>query len=59
MSTNQERLYCASQIVNCVANVLIDFAKCSQQMETFDLMELAGRLDIAVDTIRNASGASR
>ena len=58
MQTDQERLYLASRIVSGVADCLTEFANCAGLIELWDLMELAGQLEIAVDTIRLASGAS-
>ncbi len=40
-----------------VADCLIDYASCGGEVGTFELMELAGRLDLAVDVIRVANGA--
>jgi hypothetical protein len=59
MQTDQERLYFAGRMVSGVADCLIEFANCTEQIELWDLMELAGQLEIAVDTIRLASGASK
>ena len=59
MQTDQERLYMASRMVSAVADCLTEFASCSDLMELCDLMELAGQLEIAVDTIRRANGAAR
>ena len=58
MSTSQERLCAASRLIGGIADVLIDFASCPGEIELFDLLELAGRLDLAVDAIRLAYGAS-
>jgi len=58
MQTDQERLYIASRMVSGVAECLAEFASCSDLMELWDLMELAGQLEIAVDTIRSVNGAS-
>jgi len=57
MQTDQERLYVASRMVSGVADCLSEFASCSDVIELWDLMELAGQLEIAVDTIRSANGA--
>lgn len=56
--SDQERLYVASQIVSSVAACLSDFAVAAGVFELFDLLELVGRLDLAVDAIRLANGAS-
>jgi hypothetical protein len=40
-----------------VSDCLIDYASCTGEIGTFDLLELAGRLDLAVDAIRMANGA--
>ena len=58
MQTDQERLYLASRIVSGVADCLTEFASCTHLIELCDLMELAGQLEIAVDTIRLANRAS-
>ena len=52
MQTDQERLYVASRLVSGVADCLTEFASCSGAIEMWDLMELVGQLEIAVDTIR-------
>lgn len=57
VQSEQEQLYFASQLVASVANCLIDMVSCEQMIEFFDAIELAGRLDLAVDTIRHANGA--
>lgn len=57
MQTDQERLYLASRMVGGVADCLTEFASCTHLIELWDLMELAGQLESAVDTIRLASGA--
>lgn len=57
MSMQQESLYAASRIVAMVAECLFDYANCDGDVGTFELLELAGRLDIAVDAIRLANGA--
>lgn len=53
-----EHLYQASQIVSGVADCLIRLASNNQSVEYFDAMDLAGRLDLAVEMIRAAGGAS-
>ena len=40
-----------------VADCLIDYASCDGDVGTYELLELAGRLDVAVDAIRLANGA--
>ena len=57
MNSNQERIYQASQIIEGVAACLLDYASCYQQIELFDVMELVGRLDLAVEAIRYGNGA--
>ena len=59
MQTDQERLYLAGRMVSGVADCLIEFAHCAEQIDLWDLMEMAGQLEIVVDTIRLASGASK
>lgn len=58
MQTDQERLYIASRMVSGVADCLNEFASCADLIGLWDLMELAGQLEIAVDTIRLANRAS-
>ena len=58
MQSNQERLYIASRMVSGVADCLIEFASFTDAIELWDLMELAGQLETAVDTIRLVNGAS-
>ena len=58
VQTDQERLYVASRMVSGVADCLTEFASCVDLIDLWDLMELAGQLEIAVDTIRLANGAS-
>jgi hypothetical protein len=58
MQTDQERPYIARRMVSGVADCLTEFASCTDEIELWDLMELAGQLEIAVDTIRVANGAS-
>jgi hypothetical protein len=58
MPMNQERLYHASRIIEGVSLCLFDYASCAGVIDCFDLMELAGRLDLAVEVIRMANGAS-
>jgi len=57
MSNSQERLYQASRIVEIVATDLCDFVGRSAQINDFEVVELVGRLDLAVDVIRWANGA--
>ena len=59
MSTEQEKLYAASRIITMVADCLLDYANCEGEIGTYDLLELVGRLDLAVDAIRLANGACR
>jgi hypothetical protein len=56
--TGQERLYIASRKVSGVADCIAEFASCSDAIEIWDLMDLVGQLEIAVDTIRLVDGAS-
>jgi hypothetical protein len=58
MQTNQERLYIASRTIGGVADCLSEFARCAYEPELWDLMELVGQLEMAVDAIRTANGAS-
>ena len=57
MSVEQEKLYAASRIVAMVADCLLDYASCEGEVGTYDLLELVGRLDLAVDAIRLVNGA--
>jgi len=59
MQISQERLYQICQLIDHVAICILDYASCEQPMELFDAMELAGRLDLAVEVIRQENGASR
>jgi len=45
-------------MVSGVADCLIEFASYTDAIELWDLIELAGQLETAVDTIRLANGAS-
>jgi hypothetical protein len=58
MQTDQERLFIARRMVSGVADCLHEFAICTDVIESWDLMELAGELEVAVETIRLANGAS-
>jgi hypothetical protein len=58
MSTNQERLYNASRVIEGVSIFLLDYATSTGEIDYFDLIELVGRLDLAVDAIRSLNGAS-
>jgi hypothetical protein len=58
MSNSQERLYQASRIVEIVATDLCDFVGRSTQINDFEVVELVGRLDLAVEVIRWANGAA-
>lgn len=57
MTANSERLYHASRIVEGISLCLLDYASCAGEIGYFDLIELVGRLDLAVDAIRNLNGA--
>ena len=59
MRSNQERLYVASQIVDRVAVCLIDLSDGGLVAEYHDLRELVGRLDVAVEVIRQVNGAAQ
>ena len=58
VQTRQERLYQVSQIIERVAACILDFGDSGQRLELFDVMEPAGRLDVAVQAIRWENGAS-
>jgi len=57
MPTKQERLYHASRLIEGVSLCLFDYVSCVGGIDYFDLMELDGRLDLAVDAIRSLNGA--
>jgi hypothetical protein len=59
MQPSQERLYQVCQLIERVATCILDYASCELPMELFDAMELVGRLDLAVEVIRQENGASR
>jgi hypothetical protein len=56
--SEEERLYQISRVIEGVSACLIDYSSCPGPIELFDVMELVGRLDFAVDSIRLISGAS-
>ena len=58
VQTDQERLYAANKMVSGVAERLTEFASYAGLIELWDLMELVGQLEIAVETIRLANGAA-
>ena len=59
VNSSQERLYQVCQLIDHVATCVLDYASCGQAIELFDAMELAGRLDLAVDVIRQENGAAK
>jgi len=59
MHSSEERLYQICQLIDHVATCILDYSSCGQAIELFDAMELAGRLDLAVQVIRQENGASR
>ena len=58
VTSRQEQIYIASQIISAVADCFIDYSSCGGLADTYELMELAGRLDVAIATIRQANGGS-
>jgi hypothetical protein len=58
MQSVEERLYQISRVIEGVSACLIDLSICTGPIDVFDVMELAGRLDFAVDSIRLISGAT-
>lgn len=58
VASQQEQLYVASRIASSVADCLIDYASCEVTIDVFELLELAGRLDLVVSTIRLVNGCS-
>lgn len=59
VQSSQERLYQVCQLIDHVATCVLDYASCGLAMELFDAMELVGRLDIAIEVIRQENGASK
>jgi hypothetical protein len=57
MQSDQESIYQASRMVEGVVACLLDYASFSHEIELFDVMELIGRLDLAVGVLRRANGA--
>jgi hypothetical protein len=55
--TSQERLYQICQLIDHVATCILDYSSCGQAIELFDAAELVGRLDLAVEAIRQENGA--
>lgn len=55
MKTNQERIYVACQMIDGVANSLLDLTSCGVEISYFDLIDLIGRLDLAVFAIRQTN----
>lgn len=51
-------MYQVSRIIDGVTACLLDYISCDMAVELFDVLELVGRLDLAVEVIRNANGAS-
>lgn len=58
VQSERERLHQISRIIEGVMACLIDVSDCPGPIEFFDVMELVGRLEFAVDSIRLMSGAS-
>lgn len=56
MSNTKERIYQASRIVEVVASDLCDFVGRTSSIDDFEVFDLVGRLDLAVDVIRRANG---
>jgi hypothetical protein len=46
------------KIVDGVTLCLLDYAQCDSELDRFDAAELAGRLELAVATIRHLNGGS-
>lgn len=47
----------ASQLIKGVSLCLFDYASFAGEIDYFDLMELVGRLDLAVEAIDSLNGA--
>jgi len=58
MQSERERLHQISRIIEGVSACLIDISNCPESIECFYVVELVGRLEFAVDSIRLMSGAS-
>jgi hypothetical protein len=56
--SEREHLYQISRVIEGVSACLIDFSDSPGSVDFFDVMELVGRLEFAVDSIRLMSGAS-
>jgi hypothetical protein len=58
MQSRQERYYQISRVIEGVSACLVDYASCEMAIELFDIMELVGRLDFAIESIRELNGAA-
>ena len=58
MQSERERLHQISRIIEDVTACLVDISDGPGPIEYLEVMELVGRLDFAVDSIRLMSGAS-
>ena len=58
MPTFQERFYQVSRIVELVSDDLFEMANGNSTLTFSNLIDLTGRLDLAVEVIRRANGAS-
>ena len=58
MQSERERLHQISRIIEGVTACLVDVSDVPGSIDFFDVMELVGRLEFAVDSIRLLNGAS-
>ena len=58
MKSEQEYLYQISRLIEGVMVCLIDYSDHQGLIELFDVMELVGRLEMAVESIRLINGAA-
>jgi hypothetical protein len=59
MQSEREHIYQISLIVEGVAACLVNYCTCHGSMDYFEAIELVGRLEFAVDSMRQISGASQ
>jgi hypothetical protein len=58
VQTSQERLYQACQLIEQIAACILDYGSSGCVFDYFDASEMVGRLDLAVEVIRQENGAS-
>ena len=59
MQSDRERLFQISRIIEGVSACLMEFSDSDGPIDMFYAMELIGRLDFAVDSIRLINDAAR